>query len=68
MIERMKKLETGLRLIQLHAGAILEADSRPGYELREFAEEVHAMAASTLTAPISERHEGNNSGAAARVD
>lgn len=46
---RVLRLEKALREIQLHAAEPLQAENRPGYELREFCEEVHAMAASALS-------------------
>lgn len=44
-----ERLRIALRHIQVHAAEPLRAENRPGYELREFCEEVHAMAASALS-------------------
>jgi hypothetical protein len=46
---RIERLERALREIQLHATEPLHVENRPGYELREFCEEIHAMAASALS-------------------
>lgn len=46
---RLMRLTNGLREIQIHAADILDSENKPGYELREFAEQAHALAASALS-------------------
>lgn len=46
---RILRLERALREIQSDAASVLDPENKPGYELREYAEQIHAMAASALS-------------------
>lgn len=57
LLARVLRLEKALREIQLDAAGILDPENKPGYELREYAEQIHAMAASALSSGAPARND-----------